>query len=125
MKQKLISRISISLLAIVLIVFGIYHFQEPQSLLVWVPTYLPGGIYWVYLVGVAFIIAGVSFIINWKVRYAGYFLAFLLVIFILTIHLPNYLNGSSLEVQHEAFVNLLKDTAIAGFAIHIASNAER
>ncbi len=125
MKQKLVSRISISLLAIVMIVFGVYHFKEPQSLLEWVPGYLPGGIYWVYFVGAAFIVAGVSFIINWKVRYAGYLLACLLLIFILTIHLPNYLNGGSLEVQHEAFVNLLKDTAIAGFAIHIASNAER
>ena len=125
MKQKLVSRISISLLAIVMIVFGVYHFQEPQSLLVWVPGFLPGGIVWVYIVGVAFIIAGISFIINWKVRYAGYMLAFILFVFILTIHLPNYMNAGNLDVQHQAFVNLLKDTAIAGFAIHIASNAER
>lgn len=43
--------------------------------------------------------------------------------FILTLHVPNYLNAGDKEMKAMAFVNLLKDTAIAGFALHIAAGA--
>lgn len=81
MNQHLISRIAIWLLAIVMLVFGIYHFKRPENLLIYVPTYLPGGIIWVYFVGVAFILAALSFITNRFVAIAGYLLAILLLIF--------------------------------------------
>jgi hypothetical protein len=54
---------------------------------------------------------------------AGYVLATLLIVFVLTIHLPNYLNAGDKEVQQMAFISILKDTALAAFALHIASNA--
>lgn len=44
MTQRLISRLAIYLLALVMIVFGIYHFQRPRNLLVFVPENIPGGI---------------------------------------------------------------------------------
>ena len=123
MNQHLVSRIAISLLAIVMIAFGIYHLMRPQNMVVFVPAFLPGGIFWVYIVGVAFILAGVSFITNVQVRLAGYLLFFLLMVFVLTIHLPNYLNSGDKDLQQLALINLLKDTAIAAFALHIAANA--
>jgi uncharacterized membrane protein len=124
MNQHAISRASIYLLAIVMFIFGIYHFLQPKNLVVYVPSFIPGGILWVYLVGAAFILVGISFITRRKVRLAGYLLAVLLIIFVLTIHLPNFMNAGDKEMQQIAFVNLLKDTALAGFALHIASNAD-
>src|SRR5690242_14166677 len=97
MNQHLVSRIAISLLAIVMIAFGIYHFMRPENMVIYVPEFLPGGMLWVYIVGIAFILAGLSFITNIQVRLAGYLLFFLLMIFVLSIHLPNYLHSGSKE----------------------------
>ncbi len=124
MNEHTISRISISLLAIVMIVFGIYHFKFPHNLVGYLPSFLPTGNIWVYIPGAAFILAAIAFLINKKVKLAGYLLAALLLIFVLSIHLPNFLNGSSEENRHVALISLLKDTAMAAFALHIAANAK-
>ena len=121
MKEQTISRIAIIILAIVLAVFGLYHFLNPESMLVYVPSFLPGGIVWVYIVGVAFLLAALAFFTHKMIKITGYLLALLLIIFVLTIHLPNYLHSGDLELKQGAFVNLLKDTAIAAFALYIAS----
>jgi len=124
MNHHLVSRIAIWLLAIILILFGIHHFRHPENMLVYVPAYLPGGITWVYVVGITFILAGLAFIVNRFVALAGYLLALLLLLFVFMIHWPNYKSAGDPEMRHIAFVNLLKDLAIAGFAMHIASTAK-
>jgi uncharacterized membrane protein len=125
MLQHNISRIAVWLMAIVMIIFGIYHFQKPHNLLSYVPNYLPGGIAWVYIVGTAFILAGLAFIFNRFVTVAGYMLAVLLISFVLLIHFPQYRNAGDAEMRQMAFINLLKDLAIAGFALFIAANANK
>lgn len=125
MKEQTISRIAVVILAIVMIIFGIYHFLKPDALFVFVPNFLPGGIIWVYIVGVAFIIAGIAFLLHKWVKIAGYLLAFILLIFILTIHLPNWLHSADKEMQQVSFMNLLKDAALAAFAMYVASNARK
>ena len=124
MKQyHLISRIAIYLLSVVLFVFGVFHFLHPHDLLVFVPSFMPGGILWVYFVGGAFILVAISFLTNKMVKIAGYVLAVLLIVFILTIHIPNYMDAGDKEMRQMALINLLKDTAIVGFALHIAAGA--
>ena len=124
MKQyHIVSRIAIYLLALVMITFGIYHFLKARDLMVYIPSSIPGGIMWAYLVGAAFILVGVSFLTNKMVKVAAYLLAFMLFIFILIIHIPNYLYAGDKEMRSLALINLLKDTAIAGFALHIAAGA--
>ena len=58
----IVSRIAIYLLAVVMISFGIYHFQHARELVVYIPSFLPGGLLWVYLVGAAFILVAISFV---------------------------------------------------------------
>lgn len=124
MTQRIISHVAIYLLSLVMIVFGIYHFRHPRNLLVFVPENIPGGITWVYVVGAAFILAALAFISNRFVKLAGYLLALLLIIFVVTIHLPNYLDAGDAEMRQSALINLLKDTALAAFALHIAGSAD-
>jgi uncharacterized membrane protein len=119
----IISRIAIYLLSLVLIIFGIFHFMYPHDLMVYVPTSLIGGIKWAYVVGAAFVLVGLSFLTNQYVKFTGYLLAALLIFFILSIHLPNYLHAGSSDMQQLALINILKDTAITGFALHIAAGA--
>lgn len=121
--SHIVSRIAIYLLSVVLIIFGIFHFKYPYDLLVYVPDFLLGGIRWAYVVGGAFILVGISFMTNQYVKFTSYLLAGLLIIFILTIHLPNALNAGAPEMRQWAWINLLKDTAIVGFALHIAAGA--
>ena len=121
--HHIVSRIAIYLLSVVLIVFGIFHFKYPYDLLVYVPEFLLGGIRWAYVVGGAFILVGVSFMTNRYVKFTSYLLSALLILFILTIHLPNALNAGAPEMRQWAWINLLKDTAIVGFALHIAAGA--
>lgn len=124
MIQHTMSRVAIWLLAIVMIIFGIYHFRSPENLLTYVPNYLPGGIMWVYIVGSAFVLAGLAFIFNRFVAVAGYLLAILLISFVLLIHWPQYRNAGDAEMRQMAFVNLLKDLALAGFAMFIAATSK-
>jgi len=119
----IISRIAIYVLAVVLFVFGIFHFMYPRDLLVYVPDFLPLGIKWAYIVGGAFILVALSYLTNQYVKFSSYLLFVLLVIFILTIHLPNYNNAGDKEMRQLALINILKDTAIAAFALHIAAGA--
>jgi uncharacterized membrane protein len=119
----IISRIAIYLLSVVLIIFGIFHFLYPRDLLVYVPNFLVGGIVWAYLVGGAFILVGLSFMTNQFVKLSSYLLVILLIIFIVTIHWPNYQNAGDREMRQMALINILKDTAIVGFALHIGAGA--
>ena len=123
MTQHTISRIAVIILGVIMIAFGLYHFVSPKNLIVFVPEFIPGGIVWVYFVGAAFILAGIAFILHKKVMLAGYLLALLLIVFVLTIHLPNYLHAGDADMKSMAFVNLLKDTALAAFAMYIGSEA--
>jgi uncharacterized membrane protein len=111
------------MLSVVLIIFGIFHFLYPRDLLVYVPLSLVGGIKWAYVVGSAFILVGLSFLTNQFVKITSYLLVIMLAIFILTIHLPNYMNAGDKEMRQLALINILKDTAIASFALHIAAGA--
>ncbi len=121
--HHVVSRIAVIILAIIMIIFGVYHFMQPQNLLVFVPAFLPGGKLWVYVVGIAFILAAIAFITHRMAKIAGYLLAALLFIFVLTVHLPNYLHAGDTDLRQMAFVSILKDTALAAFAMYIASNA--
>lgn len=73
MKEQTLSRIAVIILAIVMIVFGFYHFMHPRDMLIFVPGFLPGGIMWVYVVGVAFIIAGIALILHKWVKLLAMF----------------------------------------------------
>jgi putative oxidoreductase len=119
----IVSRIAIYLLSVILIAFGIFHYKNPYDLLIYVPDNLPGGVIWVYIVGTAFILAGISFLTNKFVKIAGYLLAGMLLFFVLTIHFPNSMNAGAPEMRQLALINLLKDTAIAAFALHVAAGA--
>src|SRR5687768_9230078 len=122
MNQHIVSRAAIYILSIVMIIFGLQHFIRPMDLLVKVPDFLPGGIFWVYMTGAAFILAALSFMTNIWVRTVAYLLALMLFTFVITIHIPNYMDTADPQYQQMALMNALKDAALAAFALYIASN---
>ena len=125
MTQRIISHIAIYLLSVVMIIFGIYHIRHPHDMLAFVPANLPGGITWVYVVGIALILAAIAFIFNKFVKITAYLLTLLLIIFVVAIHWPTYNNAGDADIRKGAFIDILQDLAIAAFALHIAGSADR
>ena len=124
MKKHIVSHIAIYLLSVVMIIFGIYHFKNPKAMMEYVPANLPNPILWVKIVGIAFILAALSFIFNKYVKIAAYLLAAMLLSFAFFIHFDIYRNASADDVKINALINILKDTALAAFALHIAGSAD-
>lgn len=103
------------LFALPFAIFGLFHFMSAGDMAGMVP--LPGAVFWVYLTGVALLAAALSLIIEKKVRLAGLLLGIMLLIFVLSIHLPAVMG----EAGDAAMPNLLKDLSLAGAAWFIAS----
>ena len=82
-----------------------------------------GGILYAYIVGAIFILVGLSFLTNQYVKFTSYLLVILMLVFILSLHVPNYLNAGTRDMKMLALINILKDTAIMGFVMHIAAGA--
>jgi len=99
-------------------VFGILHFMNAGAMAGMVP--IPGGVFWVYLTGIALLAASISIIIEKYTRLACILLGVMLIIFVLSIHLPAVMGG---EMQ-SSMPNLLKDLALAGGAWILAGNYE-
>ena len=96
-------------------IFGIMHLMKAGDMVGMVPTWVPGGIFWVYVTGLALIAATVSLIIIKHIYLASVLLAVLLFVFVLTIHLPAVMGGDQM-----AMGSLLKDMSLAGGALLIA-----
>ena len=101
--------------AITLLIFGVLHFMNAANMGGMVPSWIPGGEFWVYFTGAAFIAASISLIILKKASLATLLLAIMLLVFVLTIHLPAVLGGDQM-----AMTNLLKDIALAGAALFMS-----
>ncbi|MCH7972810.1 MAG: DoxX family membrane protein [Bacteroidetes bacterium] len=103
--------------AVPFLVFGIMHFMQGSQMAGYVPSFIPGGVFWVYLVGLALIAAAVSIIIQKKAKIACLLLAILLMIFVLTIHIPGLINDNP-----SAMGMMLKDFALSGAALFFSGS---
>ena len=105
--------------ALCMLVFAFFHLSNASGMAGGVPSFMPGpGAMWIYITGVGLALAGIAFLINQKVRLAGYLLGTMLLIFVLTIHLPHVIGG-----DQSAMGMLLKDTGLAAAAFFIGSKS--
>lgn len=119
MNNPTLSRIAIIAYAIVIIIFGVTHFVNTQDMRNYVPSFIPGGGFWVYLTGAFLLASGIAMLINKKVRLAAILLTILLLCFALFVHLPRTING------FESGVGLImKDIGLAAGALLIASRSD-
>lgn len=100
-------------------VFGLMHFMNAGALAGYVPAFIPGGIFWVYLVGVGLLAACISIITGKQGRLACLLLAAMLGIFILTIHLPGAMSSDP-QMMQMSMSNMLKDLGLAAGALTYA-----
>lgn len=92
-------------------VFGILHLMNAGAMAGMVPAYVPGGVLWVYVSGLALIAAPVAVIIGQKSKLALQLLGLMLLLFVLMIHLPTLMGG-----DQNAMAAVLKDLSLCGAA---------
>ena len=96
-------------------IFGLMHFMKAGMMTSMVPAWVPGGVFWVYIIGLALIAAALSLITKKYIYLAAFLLAVLMFIFVLTIHLPGIMGGNQMAMS-----GLLKDMSLGGGALLIA-----
>ncbi|MEP4531578.1 MAG: DoxX family protein [Cyclobacteriaceae bacterium] len=105
------------LYALPIAMFGFFHFMNASAMVGVVPSFLPAGEVWVYLTGLALILAAVAIIIGKKAKLATQLLGLMILLFAVLIHLPGFLNQAQ-----PAAAMFLKDTALAGAAFFLSSH---
>ena len=121
-KNKRMKRLSIVgriLFALPFGIIGLNHFLMIDFFTGMLTSFIPGTGFTVLLTGILLIVASLSIIFKKFVRLATLMLAALLLIFILTIHVPGLFEQG--EPAKMAMMQLFKDTALMGGALMIAS----
>ncbi|HEY3989653.1 MAG TPA: hypothetical protein VGM02_10170 [Acidobacteriaceae bacterium] len=100
-------------------IFAAEHFLAARDLMVIVPRWLPGPLFWTYFVGAALLAAAISFIAWRYVRWSASLLALLFLIIVVTIDLPNLPK----HLHERLFWTLtVRETAFAGGALVLAGS---
>jgi uncharacterized membrane protein len=105
--------------AVALAIFAAEHFLAARALSGIVPRWLPGPLFWTYLVGAALLAAAISFIAWRCVRWSASLLAVLFLVIVVTIDLPSLPK----HVHERLFWTLTaRETAFAGGAMVLAGS---
>ncbi len=105
------------LFALPFAIFGINHFLMMDYYVGMLTSFIPLGAYTIVLTGLMLIIASISIITKKFVKISTLFLAGLLLIFILTIHIPHIISGLD---KTATLIALLKDISLMGGSLMIA-----
>ena len=121
MNNATLSKIGVIFYALVIGFFGINNFIAGTGLQKMVPSFLPGGVAWLYITGACLILAAIAFLIDRQVRLAGLLLCLFLLLIVLTVHLPAVLNAPDFGARRFPLTNLIKDSGLAAGALLVAS----
>lgn len=115
--MKKITTVGRILFALPFAVFGINHFLMMDYYLGMLTSFIPRTGFIMILTGIMLIVASISIITKKFVTISTMLLAFLLFIFIITIHLPHLKNGVDTTTT---LIALLKDISLMGGSLMIA-----
>ena len=105
------------LFALPFVIFGINHFLMMDYYVGMLTSFIPLGAYTIIITGILMIAAGISIITKKFVRLSTILLAAMLLIFILTIHIPHLINGIDTNIT---LITLLKDISLLGGSLMVA-----
>jgi putative oxidoreductase len=115
--MKKLTSVGRILFAIPFALFGINHFLMLDYYLGMLTSFVPLGAYTIILTGIMLIAASISIITKVLVKLSTLLLAFLLFIFIITIHIPHLFIDADKTIT---IIALLKDISLLGGALMIA-----
>ncbi len=103
--------------AVLFATFGINQFINAHDFVHYVPSFIPGGILWVYLISVFLIAASISIILKKYTKTTCLLLSLFLIVIVFTVHIPGLFNPDMMKIS---MINLLKDTGLAGGGLILA-----
>jgi putative oxidoreductase len=115
--MKKITTVGRILFAIPFAIFGINHLLMTDYYLGVLTSFIPFGAYTIILTGILLIAASISIITKKYVKLSTILLAILLLIFIITIHIPHLLTDTD---KTATLIALLKDISLMGGSLMIA-----
>ena len=95
--------------------FGFLHFGPLEFSLPYVPKWLPAPAFWVYFVGVCFILFVVSVLLKKYDKLAAVLLALCLFLFVVLIHIPGAAGG-----DFKSVIGAIRDLTMCGAALMYA-----
>jgi uncharacterized membrane protein len=104
-------------LAIPMAVFGVQHFTAAKVVTSMVPSWIPGHLFWVYLVGTALIASALSITVKKQAGLAATLLGVMLLLFVLLIHIPGVVGHPGDRLRWNV---ALRDLAFSGGALAFA-----
>jgi len=104
-----------------LIVFTALHYVYLQYIVSLIPAWLPGHLFWSWLVLIAFFAASISLLINRKVRLTGLLLGLMFLLWVLMLHLPRVIASPHIEAE---WTSLFVCMAMGGVSLLLAGMAK-
>jgi uncharacterized membrane protein YphA (DoxX/SURF4 family) len=102
-----LARPSVLVFAATLLVFGYQHHLYAPFVAAVIPKWLPGPMFWTYVTGVAFVLAGISLAAGRKARLAARLLGLMLLLFAVMLHLPRvFVEAATANELNSLFVAL-------------------
>jgi len=115
--MKKLTTIGRILFAIPFALFGINHFLMLDYYLGMLTSFVPLGAYTIILTGIMLIAASISIITKILLKFSTLMLAFLLFVFIITIHIPHLISDADKTIT---IIGLLKDISLMGGSLMIS-----
>lgn len=112
-------KVSMYLFLVPFAMFGFMHFVAGNKMAGMVPSFIPGGVFWVYLVGLALILPLISYILGKETKLALFLLGVMMFVFVFTIYLPGVLAEGA---DPSAVPMLLKEIMIGSAAFYMSAN---
>jgi uncharacterized membrane protein len=106
------------LFAVPIAVFGAEHFTSTKAIASAIPAWIPGHVFWAYLVGVALLAAALSIVLQRVSILAAGLLGFMLFSFVLLIHLPRLAGNPGDRIT---IAVILRDLAFSAGALALAA----
>ncbi len=95
--------------------FGFLHFGPLEFSLPYVPKWLPFPAFWVYFVGVCFMLFVLSVFLKKYDKFAAVLLALCLFLFVVLVHIPTAITG-----DFKAVIGAIRDLTMCGAALMYA-----
>lgn len=103
--------------AFAMAVFGADHLTAAKFVAMIVPAWMPGKLFWAYFVGIALLAAALSLVTRIQMRLSALLLGIMIFLFVLMIHVPNWLKTPGANVS---LTILLRDLALSAGALAFA-----
>ncbi len=107
--MKMLPTIGKYLLVVPLAIFGLGHLANANAMTGMVPSFLPGGVFWVYLTGVCILAGVIGILIGKKAKLAAQLFGLMVVLFAVLVHLPGLMSGNEMSMPM-----VIKDLSIGG-----------